>query len=329
MTTSTSSDIPNITGDILLEAGTNELEVLVFTLGDGAFGVNVAKVREVIRPRETNNVPRQHSSVLGMFNIRGAVVPVIDLAKHLGIHRSGEAPPVQQGRVIITEFNGLRTGFLVDAVDQIYRMSWERVRPVPPTNTRGGQGEPAVSSTTGVIDLDGRLVLMIDFESVADSILMEKRLHVDSVPNDLNVPRSATRIVMVEDSPFMRGLVSEVFRRSGYSRLEVYDNGESAWNAIKADADATGQGSPIAAVVSDIEMPRMDGLHLTKLIKGHPALKSTKVVLFSSLISADNLKKGRQVGADVQVAKPELAEMVRLVDRLIAGVPMESPAIAA
>ena len=107
------NEIKGITGDILLDAGTNELEVLVFSLCGGWFGVNVAKVREVIRPVSTVATPHQHPSVVGMFNIRGHVVPVVDLAKHLGLTRP-ESQKKHEGRVIITEFNSLRTGFLVD-----------------------------------------------------------------------------------------------------------------------------------------------------------------------------------------------------------------------
>jgi two-component system chemotaxis response regulator CheV len=316
------NEMAGITGDILLDAGTNELEVLVFSLAGGWFGVNVAKVREVIRPVALVASPHRHASVMGMFNIRGSVLPVVDLAKHLGMVRpvkEGESQP--EGRVILTEFNHFRCGFRVDTVEQIYRISWSRVRPAPDTALAsvGGRAsaEVAVSSTTGVIEMDGRLILMVDFESVADSILHEKKLHIREVENTEGVDRASKRVVLVEDSPFMRKLVHETFVRSGYERVEVYTDGQAAWEAVSGSAAAG--NAPIDAIVSDIEMPRMDGLRLCKQIKEHPALKDVPVVLFSSLISEDNLKKGRQVGADLQVAKPELAEMVRIVDRAVSG----------
>lgn len=308
----------NITGDILLEAGTNELEVLVFMLGTAEqpawFGVNVAKVREVIRSQPTYATPGQHRSVVGMFNIRGSVIPLIDLARHLSLATSDVA---EKKRVIITEFNGVRAGFLVDGVEQIYRMSWQRVRSSP---TLSGLGRdearaslPNVGSTTGIVEIKDRLVQMVDFESVADAILMQDKLKVQSVENTLGVDRASKRVVIAEDSPFMRSVIERVFRASGYLAIEVFDNGESAWEAIQ-------RGPVPDCVVSDIEMPRMDGLHLCKRIKGSPAFgPGVPVVLFSSLISQDNLNKGAQVGADMQVAKPELAEMVRLVDRAVSG----------
>lgn len=308
----TTSGGSNVTGDILLDAGTNELEVLVFCMGDGKFGVNVAKVREVIRPVKTVESPGQHPSVIGIFNIRGSVIPVVDLAMHLSLPKhwgTGEKAP--EGRVIITEFNGRRTGFMVDSVEQIYRMSWQKVRPSPDVGTDTTSG--VVSATTGIIEIGDSLVLMIDFESVADAILMQEKLRVESVPNEHNVDRGSKRVVLVEDSPFMRNVLTKVLKQSGYTQLQVFPDGQAAWDAISTASE------PIDAVVSDIEMPRMDGLHLTTRIKNTPATKHIPVVLFSSLVSDDNKKKGEQVGADVQIPKPELPEMVRLVDRVVSG----------
>jgi two-component system chemotaxis response regulator CheV len=299
--------------EILLDAGTNEVEVLVFAMGEGRYGVNVAKVREVIRPVRTVESPGQHPAVIGIINLRGVVIPVVDLALHLGLKKQwGENGA--EGRVIITEFNGRRSGFMVDAVEQIHRMSWQKVRPAPDVGSNPSVITSGVASfTTGVIEIGGHLVLMIDFESVADSVLLQDKLHVQSVPPVNGVDRANRRVILVEDSPFMRKRITEVFTNSGYTRLEVYPDGQSAWEAISAG------GPKIDAVISDIEMPRMDGLHLTRRIKEAAASKDVPVVLFSSLISEDNRKKGQQVGADVQIPKPELPEMVRMVDRVIAG----------
>ena len=322
MPASTQSSRP---GDILLDAGTNELEVLVFTLCGGSFGVNVAKVREVIRPVKAVSTPHKHPSVIGMFNIRGTVMPVVDLAKHLGLREDSlKDDSVPEKRVIITEFNGLHTGFLVDTVEQIHRMSWQKVQPTPDLNVGA---EPAhqkvsVSSTTGIIDMDGKLILMIDFESVADAILHEERLHVDKVDNVIGVDRASKRVILAEDSPFMRSIMTKVFKSSGYAQIEIYPDGQAAWEAVASN------DTPPDAVVSDIEMPRMDGLHLTKRIKGDKRFENVPVVLFSSLVSKDNEKKGQQVGATVQIPKPELAEMVRIVDRVVSGETVKSAATA-
>ena len=304
-------------GDILLDAGTNELEVLIFRLGPGWFGVNVAKVREVIKPRPLSQAPNMHRSVLGMFNIRGVVLPVVDLAGHLSMEQETTvADRLENGRVIIMEFNGIRSGYLVDNVDRIHRMSWTTVKPAPDLSFARSADEPIdlLAATTGTIDLDGCLIQMLDFESVADSILCEQRLHIEPVENPDGVDRPSKRVVLVEDSPFMRNLMRRVLVDSGYAGLEVFSNGREAWDAMSQPG-----GSPIDALVSDIEMPQIDGLHLTKLVKESAELRDVPVVLFSSLISEDNKKKGEQVGADVQIPKPELHEMVRLIDRAVTG----------
>lgn len=325
------NEIAGITGDILLDAGTNELEVLIFRMQGSWFGVNVAKVREVIRPVRTFASPGQHPSVIGMFNIRGSVMPVVDLAFHMGL--ASRCPDIlaEDKRIIITEFNGHRTGFVVDTVDQIHRMSWSHVKPSPELNVMGHSTSDVSescrsSSTTGTLELDGRIVLMIDFESVADSILHEDKLHIGSVDNEYGVDRASKRVIIAEDSSFMRGVLERVFYASGYDRLIMFADGQSAWEAILDTVERKGES--LDAVVSDIEMPRMDGLALARKIKEHTTIRDVPVVLFSSLISADNLKKGEQVGVTAQIAKPELADMVRLVDRIVAGLPMESASIA-
>ncbi|MGP1346216.1 MAG: chemotaxis protein [Phycisphaerales bacterium] len=318
----------NVSGEILLEAGTNELEVLVFRMAGGAFGVNVAKVREVIKPVRLHASPHKHPSVLGMFNMRGHVLPVVDLGGHLKLRGMMDAADLE-GQIIIMEFNGLRTGFVVDAVEQIHRLSWSKVEPAPDLWI-GGDSDVAsvtdehgnrrhISSTTGTVQMGDRLILMLDFESVADEILMERRLHIGAVEKGADVDRGSKRVIMAEDSPFMRNLMHDVLKASGYERLEVFSDGLAAWEAIDAIAgDASAQR--IDAIISDIEMPRMDGLALTKRVKSDPRLKGVPVVLFSSLVSEDNRKKGQQVGADVQMPKPELAEIVKMVDRVCAGI---------
>lgn len=297
--------------DILLDAGTNEVEVLVFQLETGWFGVNVAKVREVIKPVELIIAPKQHASVLGMFNIRGVVLPIVDLARHLDFCENGD---IENGRVIITEFNGLCCGFLVNAVDQIHRVGWDRIKPAPDVNAVGGEdGKPATATITGTLELDGRIVLLIDFESIADEILTEKRLHIDHVDNPDGVDRASKRIILAEDSPFMRTRIGEVLYNSGYAGAELYPDGEAAWDAI------VGEGRPIDAIISDIEMPRLDGLTLTKRIRDESVHEGVPIVLFSSLISADNKKKGQQVGATAQIPKPALHQLVRLIDKAVLG----------
>ncbi len=147
--------------DILLESGTNELEVLVFRLGETRYGVNVAKVREAIRPTELTLIPGSHPSVVGAFKLRDTVTTLIDL--HLYFDLKGEPSPYESRRIIVMEFNHIRVAFLVDSVEQIYRLSWETVSPVPPV---GATNTPVTSICT----IRDNMVLMIDFERIVFDI---------------------------------------------------------------------------------------------------------------------------------------------------------------
>lgn len=304
------------TNEILLEAGTNEVEILVFRLGDRTFGVNVAKVREVIQVVPSIDVPHKHPSVVGFIEVREHVMTLIDLARHLGLRdvaaEEAGIDPAQQS-IVITEFNDVRLGFLIDAVDRIHRVSWKDVRPVPATAVGDTSKIGGGGCTTGVVTLPDALVLLVDFESVADAILDERRMHVEHVENTTDLDRSSKRVVIAEDSPFVRTQMEKVMRQSGYSNVLIHADGAAAWAAIEQD-----EGT-IDLVVSDIEMPQMDGLHLTRRIRQHPKHGSVPIVLFSSLISDDNRRKGKAVGANFQIPKPDLPGLVTLVDEVLSG----------
>ncbi|MCC7407342.1 MAG: chemotaxis protein CheV [Phycisphaeraceae bacterium] len=300
MSTSTVGPTKQGQAEILLESGTNELEVLVFAVGQGVFGVNVAKVREVILPVPVAAAPRQHPCVLGMFNLRGGLLPLIDLHKYLQLPAQSD-----QRRIIVTEFNGRRSAFQVERVEQIYRMNWGHMKDVPETDAKSH------FAITGITEIEDRLVLMLDFESIVDHISMEDRLHIDRVENKLGVDRGKCKVVLAEDSKFIRGIMERVLRQSGYTQVRAFSNGQDAWAALNQP------GGNADVVITDIEMPRVDGLHLTRKIKADAAMKKMPVILFSSLITADTLHKGEQVGADEQIAKPDLPHLVDLVDRCV------------
>lgn len=293
---------------ILLESGTNELEVLVFGVGKGIYGVNVAKVREVILPIKTFASPGQPEGVLGMFNLRGRVLPLLDLHEYLNIKPTDPDPTHR--RVIVTEFNGVQCAFQVERVEQIHRTSWSAMRPVPET---GGDHHFAI---TGITEIDDRLVLMLDFESIFDHISLQDQLHIKQVDNKLGVDRASRRVVIAEDSKFIRELMRDVLVRSGYGEVIAYTNGGDAWEALQAVAEDEANQPDV--IITDIEMPVMDGLALTRSIKADVRLKDIPVLLFSSLITDDTRHKGRQVGADDQLAKPQLAQVVEVVDGWIA-----------
>lgn len=294
--------------DILLESGTNELEVLVFELGGQRFGVNVAKVREVILPMEAVPTPGQAETIKGVIRLRGSVLTVVDL--HRQLNRIPKHPDESQWRVIVTEFNGNTAAFQVEAVDSIYRLSWEDVRPVPDS---GAEGHTAV---TGIAEVGEELIMMLDFESIYDTITA-KNIHAKkAASNDLGVDRTKTRIWLAEDSSFIRASIERMITDSGFTQFTAHRNGLEAWEKLVETAQNDG---PLPHVlISDIEMPQMDGLHLCKKVKDNAVTGHIKVVLYSSLITEETRHKGIEVGADDQFNKPKLENVVHLIDRWMA-----------
>ncbi len=294
--------------EILLESGTNELELLVFDVADYTFGINVAKVREVLPATEITKLPRAHSSVRGVFKLRNRVIPCVSLLDHLGItpRQSGS-----ESTMILTDFNQQQTAFLVDSVERIHRLSWQNILSVP--------GLEALSHTpvTALARCDNRLIVMLDFEMILDDVT-DQYFRTDTVDNPMGLPREKLHILLAEDSPTVREAVSNTLRKSGYTRLSVFENGAEAWKWIEPRlGQPQCDGSFADLVISDVEMPQVDGFHLTKRIKDHPELRHVPVLLYSSIITPDNYKKGQAVGADAQIAKPELKRIVALADELI------------
>ena len=294
--------------DILLEAGTNEVEVLVFCIDDERYGVNVAKVREVIQLPVVKPLPRSSVFLDGMITLRDEVIPLFSLRNYFDLP---SAPTEMEENVLVTEFSNLRAAFRVDRVDRIYRVSYKSIQGVP---AAAGDGDSAI---TAMVRLGDELIMMVDFErfimtvgGVQDFEKYETR-DVDSAFKRQNI-----HVLHVEDSAFMRMTIDKALKKSGYTHLSIHNDGEEAWKWLEKHATEDG-GPPVDVVITDLEMPKMDGLHLTKKIKDHPVLKSLPVIVFSSLISPDNQKKCLAVGADAQITKPELGSLVETIDKLL------------
>lgn len=297
-------DTINKRDDILLESGTNELEVLVFGLGNQYYGVNVAKVREVILPVPIAASPGQPPDVMGMFNLRGVVLPLVDLHGYFNIEPVDDDPA--RHRIIVTEFNGAQAAFKVERVEHIHRVNWKSMRTVPEETGSDHM------SVTGITEIGDKLVLMLDFESIFDHISMQNALHITSVENELGVDRGGCKVFIAEDSKFIRNIMENVLRNSGYTNVTAFTNGLDCWEALAAGS--RGEGPVPDLLITDIEMPQMDGLHLTSKVRSTPGLEQLPVLLFSSLITDDTRHKGEAVGANQQIAKPELPQLVHIVD---------------
>ena len=294
--------------DILLESGTNEVEILVFRVGGFSLGINVAKVREVLPEQKITHLPKAHESVVGCFTLRNQVVPCVSLHRHLGESVADESEDVT---IILTEFNQYQTGFVVDAVERIHRVSWEHIMAAPSIITN------AQTPVTAVTDIENRLISMLDFEMIADQVSQHAH-QVGAMDNPDDLPRDTLRILLADDSATVRQAVSETLRGSGYTNLTIFENGEEAWNWIQERFAETGDIHEVAdLLVSDVEMPRVDGMRLTKNIKEHPELKKLYVLLYSSILTPDNLKKGAAVKANAMITKPQLDQVLVLADEMI------------
>ena len=209
--------------DILLESGTNELEVLVFQVGGYDLGINVAKVREVLPAQEITRLPESHPSIVGCFSLRDQIVPCVSLHRHL---EEETTKTTDQLRVILTEFNANQIAFIVDAVERIHRISWEKIHAAPSMMVN------TTVPVTAVTNINDRLIMMLDFEMIADQISDSGR-EEEGVANLHSVPREKLRVILADDSVTVRLAAEQILRRSGYTDLVLFENGKLAWDYIQ------------------------------------------------------------------------------------------------
>ena len=294
--------------NILLENGTNELEVLEFTLNDNHYGINVAKIREILSYQPVTPVPNAHESVEGIFMPRDTMITVISLKKSLGLPETDE-----QGLFIITNFNKLNIAFHVDTVVGIHRVSWAEI--IKPDSTINAT-ESGVS--TGVIKMDDELVVILDFEKIVTDISPETGLKVSDI-DELGERRnrSDSPILIAEDSHLLSKLITDSLKKAGYTNLIVTMDGQEAWDKLQEYQKEGDVFDRVHCIITDIEMPRMDGHRLTKLVKSDEDLQKIPLIIFSSLVNEEMRRKGEALGADAQLTKPEIGKLVSAIDDLI------------
>ena len=306
--------------NILLETGTNELEILEFYIDDegsgerGAervyFGVNVAKVMQVIEaPVIRDRQHDRHPSFLGVTHLRERALPLIDLGIWLGMRRVSTNVDV----VIVTEFSQTVTGFLVTGVTEIHRVGWDEV-----AAPQGYLGRLAIGSLVGTLHRGDRIIQLLDLESVLADLDPESAGRF-SLATERSV--KPYRILVADDSPVIRQMV-EANLRSANLIPEVVGDGRTAWERLCAyKGRCRDEGVPLGTfvhlLVSDIEMPQMDGFALTKRVKTDEVLKELPVILYSSIITDELRHKGMKVGADEQISKPDLHIMAERVIALL------------
>lgn len=295
--------------NILMESGTNELEVLEFTIGGNHYGINVAKVREIVPYHVVTPIPNSHKCVEGIFMPRDLMITVINLAKVINVAES-ENP--KNDMFIITNFNKLNVAFHVQQVLGIHRVSWADI--IIPDKTIS---TPETAIATGIVKIDGKLIIILDFERIVSDINPETGLKVSDVEKLEGRERNESPIVIAEDSPLLMKLIVDSLHKSGYTDVTQCANGQVAWDLLQMFKHEGSYSDKVKCVITDIEMPLMDGHRLTKLIKDDEELKGIPVIIFSSLIDNQMRAKGESLGADVQLSKPEIGQLVYEIDRLL------------
>lgn len=302
---------------ILLETGTNELEILEFYINEirkegedpvpNFFGINVAKVMQVI---ETPNLEppesAPHPSFMGTIPLRDLILPVLDLSVWLGLNM----PKTERDIVIVTEFSKSVTGFLVSGVTEIHRVGWGEV--IPPSNIISSNTDAIV----GLIDKNDYFVQLLDLETILTQF----------EPNDgseMTISETEYKVLVADDSATIRAMIQKNLTDANFNPI-ITNNGDEALRTIlelKRKAEESGKDITefVDVIISDIEMPLMDGFSLTKNIKDDPILKKLPVILYSSIITKELQHKGESVGADIQISKPDLHLIPQIAIDLIKG----------
>lgn len=295
--------------NILLESGTNELEVLEFTVGGNSYGINVAKIREIIPYKKPTPIPSAHPLIEGIFMPREEIITIIDLSKCLTGKSKTE---IATDMYIVTNFNQLNVGFHVDSVLGIQRISWADIAKPDATLENSGNG-----IATGIIKLGGKLIVILDFEKIVSDISPDTGLKVSAIDHLAGRERNNIPILTAEDSPLLRKLIHDCLVKAGYTNITSAVNGQEAWDLLEKYKSEGTIAENVQCVITDIEMPQMDGHRLTKLIKTDDELKHIPVVIFSSLVNEEMRRKGVGIGADAQLSKPEIGLLVEAIDKLL------------
>jgi two-component system chemotaxis response regulator CheV len=311
----------------ILDAKTNDLELIEFYIDEigkdgnpyrGYYGMNVAKVLEIIRQPTVTSMPnKHHPAALGTFNLRGRVLPLVDLAVWL----KKKMVPGETLKVIVSEYSGVVTAFLVSGVNRIHRLSWNQVEP-PGRHVQSYSAQ----SVTGVVRIENRILFILDMEQLIAGLnpsLDMGKIIEQAADDDFRVDDAQRfNILVADDSQAIRSIISRTLERAGY-RVTTASSGKDAWDILdeyraRSESAHVPVHEYVDVVISDIEMPEMDGHALTRKIKGDSVLKQLPVVLFSSLITENMKEKGAKAGADYQVSKPDLPNLTRQIRSIIA-----------
>lgn len=295
--------------NILLESGTNELEILEFMVSGNYYGINVAKIREILVYNPLTPIPNAHPNVEGAFSTRGETISIVNLAKCLGMK---EYTDPKKDMFLITNFNELNTGFHVHGVVGIHRVNWSAI--IKPDSMVNSQSS---SVATGIVNFDGKLVILLDFEKIVADITPEVGIKLSDLDRFGQRKTCTAPIIYAEDSQLLSTMIFDGLTKAGYVNLIPANNGLELWEILQKYKEEGNVQQKVACIVTDIEMPQMDGHRLLRLIRADSELKDIPVIIFSSLINEEMKRKGEQLGANAQLSKNEFGAFVEKLDELL------------
>lgn len=292
---------------ILLETGTGELEILEFVVGKVHYAINVIKIKEILDIDYTTKIPRADPAIIGLTMIRGDVLPLIDMSYVLDKRQKTSE---SKYKTLLCEFNQLRVAFAVDRVLGIHRIGWNAIKKPDMVV------ESADTLIIGNITLNDRILMLLDFEKVVTDISPSTGINDERIERIQNKDRSNIKLVLSDDSPLIRKLLLDVLTKAGFSQMRFFNDGLEAWSFFSELVHEKGEAfrEEVDILITDIEMPQMDGHSLVRKMKEHPILRSLPVIIFSSLITDELKHKGDSVQADAQMSKPEVDNLVDIID---------------
>lgn len=293
--------------NILLESGTGEVEILEFVINNKFYAINVIKVKEVIESGKITKMPETHPAIDGLILCRGEIITLIDLKYILEKQKNTD----EKSKTIICEFNKIKVAFKIDNIVGVHRIGWDKIMK---------PDEVSINSLViGNILMNDKIILLLDFEKIVTDINPSTGISEERIVNVDYKDRSNIKIVLADDSALIRKLLKETLTKAGFKNLKIFDDGKQALNYLENLAKNKGEDfiEEVQILVTDIEMPQMDGHTLTRKVKEHSILKKLPVIIFSSLITGDLKHKGEAVGADAQLSKPEVNELVSVIDKFL------------
>ncbi len=293
---------------ILLESGTGEVEILEFTVKGEHYAINVVKVKEILHIDNIAKVPNAHPAVPGISLIRGEVITVIDMRQVLENEKNEN---VSKSMTLVCEFNQMKVAFAIDEVLGITRIGWSDIK--KPSSITSS------SLVIGNISLNERLLMLLDFEKIVMDISPSSGITTDRIKDIAEKDRTGYKLVLADDSPMIRTVLKDTLETAGFRNMRFYDDGQQVLDYLMNLVEGKGEDfkNEIDLLITDIEMPQLDGHTLTRRVKEHKLLKKLPVIIFSSLITGDLKHKGEAVGADAQMSKPEVDRLVALIDSLL------------